>query len=114
MRANTFAWALVALLVLPACTYAPKVVKVETSPPGAMVMLNGLLVGTAPCECVLPRSRGGVLAFEVLPPRESTDHLWTQQRTLAWKQLPAEGAVLYFDLRLEASSPVQPIEIRDR
>jgi hypothetical protein len=33
---------------------------------------------------------------------------------MAWKQLPAEGAVLYFDLRLESFQPTQPYEVRQR
>jgi hypothetical protein len=116
MRTPSSPLLLAAVLALPACNslrLSEKVVQVETSPPGAMVNLNGLLVGTAPCSCTVHRSRKPI-EFDVLPPRESTERLWTQHRTFTWDQLPAEGAVLYFDLRLEATRPVQPFEVRDR
>ena len=79
-----------------------------------MVNLNGLFVGTSPCTLSLPRSGGGQLEFEVLPPRDSTERLWTQRRTVFWKKLPDQGVTLYFDLRLETVLPTQPYEIRDR
>lgn len=88
--------------------------KVDTTPPGAKVNLNGLLVGTSPCTVILPRSGGGRLEFEVMPPPDATQKLWTQRRTLSWKQLPDHGAALYFDLRLESVLPTQPYEFRDR
>lgn len=90
-----------------------KLVKVETAPPGCPVNINGLLAGTTPCTCVVLR-RGGYIEFEVLPPRDSAERLWVQRRSFTWAQLPPEGAVLYFDLRLEATSPLQPIEIREQ
>ncbi len=106
------------LLLLPACGLvgrpSEKVVKVDTTPPGAMVNLNGLLVGTSPCSLVLPRSGGGLLEFEILPPPDFTQHLWVQRRTMCWKQLPSEAAVLYFDLNLEPTKPTQTIEVRER
>lgn len=92
---------------------AEKVVQIETSPPGGMVNVNGILAGTAPCTCSLPRTRGFV-EFQILPPREATERLWTQTRTFAWRDLPETGGTLYFDLRLEAAHPVQPVEIRER
>jgi hypothetical protein len=107
----------VCMIALPACALvdaSEKRVEVKTSPAGAMVNLNGMFVGTSPCSVVVPRSAGGRLEFEVLPPREGTERLWTQRRTIAWKRLPEEGSVLYFDLRLESVRPTQPYEIRDR
>lgn len=116
MRSPLSALLLASLLVPCGCKslrLSEKVVKVETSPPGAMINLNGLLVGTSPCSFAVPRM-GGSIEFEALPPRESTERLWTQSRAFRWDQLPADGAVLYFDLRLEATRPVQPVEVRER
>jgi hypothetical protein len=116
MALPRLAW--LALLALPSCgvfrPHQEKMLKIDTVPSGAKVNLNGLLVGTTPCTLVLPRSGTGWLEFEVLPPPESTERLWTQRRTLSWKLLPDEGAALYFDMRLESVLPVQPYEIRDR
>jgi hypothetical protein len=108
--------ALLGLLALGCSILRPhptKTVTIDTSPPGAMVTINGLLVGTSPCDCVLPR-RGGPQLVEVLPPRDSTERLWVQRREVVWGLLPNEGAVLYFDLRLEGVSPTQSLEIRHR
>ncbi len=106
------------LLLLPGCAslfdVSEKSVEVNTLPSGALVNLNGVFKGTSPCTFGLPRSGGGRLEFEVLPPRESTERLWTQRRTVSWKQLPDQGAVLYFDLRLESVHPTQPYEVRNR
>lgn len=88
-----------------------KSVKIETNPPGAKVLVNGLFVGDAPCVYVAPRRRGQ-FEFEVLPPANSTGGLWTQHRSFTWDQIPVEGATLYFDLRLEPSRPVETIEVR--
>ena len=96
-----------------------KTITVEATPAGSMVILNGLLVGTAPCKVVLPRS-GRPFSFEVLPPRtreddaEAAEHLYPKRRTMHWSTFPSEGGVLYFDLRLEPVEPTQPIEIRNR
>jgi len=90
-----------------------KTMRVETSPPGAKLNLNGLYIGETPHTMVLPRSGGGLLEFEVLPPPDSRERLWTQKRTVYWKQLP-DSAVLYFDLHLESVRPTETIEIRQR
>jgi len=116
MPPSRLCW-LVSLAALPGCALVgvnEKSVKIDTSPPRAMVNLNGLFVGTTPCTISLPRSGGGQLEFEVLPPRDSTERLWTQRRTVLWKKLPNEVVTLYFDLRLEAAMPLQPYEVRVR
>jgi hypothetical protein len=75
-----------------------------------------MLVGETPCDLVVPRQ--GQITFEVLPPRDrqddGPDRLYVKSRTVPWNQIPDEGGVLYFDLRLEAVEPTQPVEIRHR
>lgn len=115
MSRNFVTW-LFACVLMTACQMGrsqSKVLKIQTTPPGAKVNVNGLLAGTTPFDCTVPRMRG-YIQFEVLPPPETTERLWTQRKTFTWSQLPLEGGVLYFDLRLEETHPVQPVEVRER
>lgn len=90
----------------------PRTVTIETTPPGAVVTVGGIMVGTSPCPYAIEPTSRPVL-FEVLPPRDSTDLLIVQRRAITWREV-AEGSVLYFDLRIEAREPVKPFEIRHR
>ena len=90
-----------------------KTIRIESTPPAAVVTVNGMLLGETPCEAPLPYV--GRLVLKVLPPREftGTERLYEQQRELLWKQVPA-GATYYFDLRLEKVNPTNVTEIRHR
>ena len=105
--------ALMATLMLSSCNDlrmatadADKTVRIETAPSGSMVTIDGFLVGTSPCDCVLPRRRQ--IVVEVEPPKDTSEKLWPQRRTFDWVRVPATGAVVYFDLRGTAAAVSQP------
>ncbi len=101
---------------------------VDSAPQGGIVEVNGVNLGTTPCEIKLRMSErwvglanapggwaqgGETYQVTVFPPLNPAETLYSQSKQVMPSMTP-QGAKLFFNLRLVNVAPVQPIEIRNR
>jgi hypothetical protein len=121
--------ALALLLALASCASSDWVIyDVDSSPQGGLVEVNGIHLGTTPCQIKLRTSErwvglanapggwaqgGETYLVIVYPPVNSSEPLYSQSKQVMPAMTP-DGGMLFFNLRLVNVAPVQPVEFRGR